>query len=269
MISWTDITPVEEHQGVWFKREDLFEHDGMNGTKYRQLLWLMTKQPITGVVSGAVSHSPQLPMVASVAKDLGVPCVQFCGSRSGTAADGEALGASTVLVNPGYGPLLNRKAKDYAAEHSFLHVQTNITSDEIEPFHRVSAPQVQNIPEHIETLIIPAGSRNSAVSIIYGLHLFPKPNLKQILLLNINTDIKRRDREMGQRLAACGLAMYPCKVLTYDLFDGFTDYNKLQKASWDGIKFHGRYEAKCWNFLQHIQYPLDDKSLFWIVAGEI
>ena len=99
-------------------------------------------------------------------------CVQFSGARKNMALAGEKLGAKTILVNPGYGPLLNKRAKDYAKEHGWLRIETNITvtkSDaDIEAFHRVGSEQVRNLPDHMATLIIPAGSRNSAVSILYG-----------------------------------------------------------------------------------------------------
>jgi hypothetical protein len=46
-----------------------------------------------------------------------------------------------------------------------------MTSDaDIEAFHRVGSEQVRNLPDHMETLIIPAGSRSSVVSVLYGLH---------------------------------------------------------------------------------------------------
>ena len=47
VVKWEDylrhLTPVENHQGVWFKREDYFAplgYGGPNGSKMRQLIWL-------------------------------------------------------------------------------------------------------------------------------------------------------------------------------------------------------------------------------------
>jgi len=170
-----DLPPVEKIGDLWFKREDKFSLDGMhNGSKFRQLIWLFSRKSFPGVASGAVTGSPQLPMVAACAKHYGMKCVQFTGARKNMALAGEKLGAKTILVNPGYGPLLNTRARDYAKEHGWLRIETNITvntsNTDIEAFHRVGAEQVRNLPDHIETLIIPAGSRNSAASILYGLH---------------------------------------------------------------------------------------------------
>jgi hypothetical protein len=45
--------------------------------------------------------------------------MQFTGARKNMALAGEELGAETILVNPGDGPLLNKRAADYARKHGF------------------------------------------------------------------------------------------------------------------------------------------------------
>jgi adenylate kinase family enzyme len=72
VCSWEDhlldLTPVENIGGMWWKREDKFAPIGygnINGSKLRQLIWLFSQKRYPGVVSGAVTGSPQLPMVAA------------------------------------------------------------------------------------------------------------------------------------------------------------------------------------------------------------
>lgn len=271
-------TPVENIGGLWFKREDKFSPDGMhNGSKFRQLIWLFSRAKFPGVVSGAVTGSPQLPMVAACAKHYGMECVQFTGARKNMAVSGEKLGAKTKLVNPGYGPLLNTRARDFARKHGWLQIETNITvttgNADIEAFHRVGSEQVRNLPDHIETLIVPAGSRNSAVSILYGLHRYPPMRLKTIILMNINKNLGKHEEEMWERLKACGVSRNDYDVKTYDVFaNGYTNYEKLMPFSYSGIVFHSRYEGKCLNFVK--DHPTDfrpyinDRTLFWIVGSE-
>ena len=273
-----DLTPVEKIGDLCFKRDDKFSPDGMhNGSKFRQLIWLFSRKSFPGVASGAVTHSPQLPMVAASAKHYGMECVQFSGARKNMALAGEKFDAQTILVNPGYGPLLNRRAKDYAEAHGWLHIETNITlttSDaDIEAFHRVGSEQVRNLPDHIETLIIPAGSRNSAVSILYGLHRFPPNNLKKIILMNINKNLAKHENEMWQRLNACGVAGLPYQFETYDVFaNGYTNYEKLMRFSYGSLAVHPRYEGKCFCYLRDhpatFQPYMNETTLFWIVGGE-
>jgi hypothetical protein len=273
-----DLTPIEKIGDVWFKREDKFSPDGMhNGSKFRQLIWLFSRAKFPGVVSGAVTGSPQLPMVAACAKHYGMKCVQFTGALKNMAMAGKKLGAKTILVNPGYGPLLNKRAKDYAESHGWLRIETNITvttSDaDIEAFHRVGSEQVRNLPDHMETLIIPAGSRNSAVSILYGLHRYPPKSLKKIIFMHINKNLAQHENEMWERLKACGVHKNGYDIKTYDVFaNGYTNYEKVMPFTYNGLQFHGRYEAKCWNYINdnpsEFRPYLNDKALFWIVGSE-
>ena len=273
-----DLTPVEPIGDVWFKRDDLFSPDGVhNGSKFRQLIWLFSRRQFPGVVSGAVTGSPQLPMVAACAKHYGMKCVQFTGALKNMALAGEKLGAETILVNPGYGPLLNRRAKDYAAAHGWLRIETNITvttSDaDIEAFHRVGSEQVRNLPDHMETLIVPAGSRNSAVSILYGLYRYPPKSLKRIIFMHINKNLAKHEKEMWARLKACGVCDVGYDIETYDVFaNGYTNYEKLMPFSYGSLAMHPRYEGKCWSYIndhpEAFRPYLNDKTLFWIVGSE-
>ena len=272
------LTPVEKIGDIWFKREDTFSPDGAhNGSKFRQLIWLFSRAKFPGVVSGAVTGSPQLPMVAACAKHYGMKCVQFTGARKNMALAAKKLGARTKLVNPGYAPLLNRRAKDYAQKHGWLRIETNITvttSDSgIEAFHRVGSEQVRNLPSHMETLIIPAGSRNSAVSVLYGLHRFPPKSLKKIIFMHINKNLAQHENEMWERLNACGVGELPYQFETHDVFaDGYTNYEKLMRFTYGPVVMHPRYEGKCFNYMKDrpeaFRPYMNDKTLFWIVGSE-
>lgn len=273
-----DLTRVEKIGDVWFKREDTFSPDGMhNGSKFRQLIWLFSRKSFPGVASGAVTGSPQLPMVAACAKHYEMKCVQFSGARKNMALAGENLGAETTLVNPGYAPLLNSRAKDYATKHGWLRIETNITvttSDaDIEAFHRVGSEQVRNLPEHMETLIIPAGSRNSAVSILYGLRRHPPKSLKKIIFMHINKNLVKHEKEMWQRLKACGVGALPYQFETHDVFaNDYTTYEKLMPFTYNNVVMHPRYEGKCFNYIKdhpaEFRPYLNEKTLFWIVGSE-
>lgn len=224
-----------------------------------------------------MTGSPQLPMVAACAKHYQMKCVQFTGAKKNMALAGARLGAETILVNPGYGPLLNKRAQEEAVKRGWLRIETNITvttSDaEIEAFHRVGSEQVRNLPEHMETLIIPAGSRNSAVSILYGLHRYPPKSLKTIILMHINKNLEKHEKEMWERLKACGVDKNVYDIKTYDVFaNGYTNYEKLMPFTYHGLRCHSRYEGKCMNFISDnpsaFRPYLNDKTLFWIVGSE-
>ena len=148
-----------------------------------------------------------------------------------------------------------------------------VTDEEIEAFHRVGSEQVRNIPDHIETLMVPAGSRNSVSSIFYGLHRYPPKSLKTVILMNIHKNLEKNEKWMQERLGKCGVESLPYAIKTYDVFaNGYTNYDKLMPCAYNGLVFHSRYEGKCWNYIQdnltEFRPYINDKTLFWIVGSE-
>ena len=59
------------------------------------------------------------------------------------------------------------------------------TAQEIYDFHKIGAEQVKNIPDEVTDLVIGAGSCNSSTSVLLGLALYPKKNLKRIHLVEL------------------------------------------------------------------------------------
>lgn len=284
-----DLTPVEPFGGIWLKREDRFAplgYGNINGSKLRQLIWLFSQNCKAGVTSGAVTGSPQLPMVAACANHWGIPCIQFTGGNGEMVSAGEAFGATTELVNPGYAATLNAKAKKEAERRGWFHVETNITvehkinpPERVEAFHRVGSEQCQNIPDHIETLLIPAGSCNSLTSILYGLARFKPKSLKTIHLFRImkNADKHRQwtsDRLGTIRRVTADPLPLPYKFIEHNLVEGkkpYTSYNELRPYRHKGLEFHPRYEGKCLNYMKEnlgtFRPLLNEKTMFWIIGS--
>ena len=201
-----DVTPVELHSGMYFKREDKFAPKGyghINGSKLRQCLFLVNKwknEGSKGVVSGSVSQSPQHAFISELCKHYNMGCVIVHAKKDIAKSPylklANSNGAKFVKSKVGYAKTLGSISKrllDKLPNHHYL--ETNITLedkfnswDEIADFHRVGAEQVRNIPDHIERMIIPCGSCNSVTSIMYGLALYPKPNLKDIVLMGIGNN---------------------------------------------------------------------------------
>lgn len=195
------LTPVEQLQGVYFKREDYFAplgYGGINGAKLRQCIWLTGRARAAGftrVVSGASVKSPQLSMGAAVSTHFGMkPTMVIGSSRMETALRHENValasmfGADFALARIAYNPALQKAARERAASTNSYLLQYGITTDgppdAVEAFHRLGAQQVQSIPDDVDTLYLPAGSCNSCVSVLYGLALFPRP-LRRVVLFGI------------------------------------------------------------------------------------
>ena len=292
-----DLTPVENIGGMWWKREDKFAplgYGGINGSKLRQLIWLFSRKQYSGVIGGAVVQSPQLIMVASCAKHWNIPCVQVIGGKPESSLKYDMvrmaveLGARSVFFNPGYAATLNSKAREMSRNgmSGYLHVETNITvchkvnpPEQVEAFHRVGSEQVKNVPDHIETLILPAGSCNTLVSVLYGLGRFRPKGLKNVILLRISPNADKKRKWTKERLAiiedASGtpLRSLPYNFIEHDLVgSGFTTYGDTMKATFGEIVFHERYEAKCVRFMREnraaFQPFINDSALFWIVGSK-
>jgi hypothetical protein len=292
-----DLTPIENIGGMWWKREDKFAplgYGNINGSKLRQLIWLFSQKQYPGVVSGAVTGSPQLPMVAACAKHWNISCVQVIGGRPESSLKhemvkiGVELGAKSVFCNPGYAATLNSKALEMSRNgmSGYLHVETNITvchkvnpPEQVEAFHRVGSEQIRNVPNHIQTLILPAGSCNTLVSVLYGLGRFRPKSVKNVILLRISPSADKKRKWTKDRLAiiedASGtpLRSLPYNFIEHDLVGrGYTTYADTMKATLGEIVFHERYEAKCvrfmWENRSAFQPFMNDGALFWIVGSK-
>ncbi|AUR97898.1 tryptophan synthase beta subunit-like PLP-dependent enzyme [Vibrio phage 1.244.A._10N.261.54.C3] len=328
-----DQTPVElhEHEGrkMWFKREDLFAPlgaGGINGSKLRQALYLMEQHLANGgspdVASASVIGSPQLFMSAALAKHfggktwsvLGVTTPDKCIKHE-MIKSASWFGVEWSFCGSGFNSALQPfclELKDKFCPKG-LYVQYGITLDHkvesakaIADFHKVGGHQVKNIPDHIETLVLPFGSANSATSFFTGLAMYPKPNLKKIVLIGIGPNklewLDKRLSMIGEELNLPHITAWSknyfdnrdlemdTKPKTRRLFGGETakpkieplfevehhdlhstkyyTYNDLIPASWDDIEMHPRYEGKVLTYLQdHLPHHIHEKSLFWIVGS--
>ena len=290
----TELSPVEKRGGLWFKRDDLFApfgEGGVNGSKLRQLIWLVGKaqeQGYKGIIAGAVAGSPQHVMMARVANYFGMKCAVLSGVKNPQKSPMLALavkyGAEYVPYQCGYAAALQSKAfklqktekyKDYFVVETNITVLEKFNSlERIRDFHSVGAMQVQNIPDEVDTLILPAGSCNSAVSVLYGLYLYPKPNIKTIYLMGIGSLGSRDIEYVFRRLGGfCPEAVD--KTITFEYRNlngtGFCKYNDLMECSYEGIVFHPRYESKIFTYAKEkglLETWKSSNSLFWIVGSE-
>jgi len=319
LIKWEDhihdLSPVQQVGDMYFKREDFFAplgYGNINGSKLRVCIWLISeavKAGAKGVIHGAVTGSPQHPMVATICKHFGIPCVDVVGSKDiekhKNLAIAKQMGATFEFCDVGYAKTLEANAYRLAKEKykGYFVLETNITVNEgrnsaerIRTFHGVGAEQAKNIPDHIETIMIPAGSCNSVVGVLMGIPFFRPKNLKKIVTFGIGNYGSKDPDFIRRRLElidwAPGLPsnyVFPFKkdgVLSFtsdaspyiiehhDINgSGFCQYSDLMPYTHESIEFHPRYEGKIWNYMK--KYPkkfeqyMNPKTMFWIVGGSV
>ena len=335
-IKWEDylfeMTPVEQINGTFFKREDKFAplgYGGINGSKLRQCIWLVNDyvnnsvDPI-GIISGTSVKSPQLPMGSAVAEHYGLKSLHVIGAtKPEIAHKHENVAMATwfgaeFYVNKkiAYNPVLQRKVKQIMSEDKekskYFYLEYGITVDHTEPwntkekierFHFVGSEQVKNIPEEVETLIIPAGSCNSCTSILYGISRFKPKNLKNVYLIGIGpnkidfieerlniieevSDIpmkrfrryyhdsskkqEKYDNNLEHFMELDKDDDYSFNLHHFDLHTTkYVDYQDEMPYNYGKVEFHPTYEGKVMTYVMEKMPELfGQKTMFWIVGSK-
>lgn len=306
------LTPVENHAGMWFKREDKFAplgYGGINGSKCRQIIWLINRGTEHGAMvlySGASVKSPQLSMSAIVGAHYGMATRLVLGAtKPETAARhpnvqaAARFGAHFTIIPVAYNPALQRKVRDlHQSSPGSMMIEYGITLDhrknlpeDIVAFHELGANQVRNLPD-VEELIIPAGSCNTLVSVLYGIAKY-RTSVQRIFTLGIGPDkllwvhdrlriieqtegidiipIFNRIWPQYQSLAAAYSSRFRNQIewKHFNLQDaGFASYQDEMKETQGDIAFHGTYEGKMVRWLrQQDLWRSDNSQCFWIVGS--
>lgn len=274
-----EITPVENIDGLWFKREDKFLPFGaktVNGGKLRQCFSLINeiKDKYQGVISFCSINSPQAPITAAVAKHFNLKCMIFYGGttkqnlmKNEMAKIAKEYGAEIeIAANTGRHNVLLNKAKEYAEKNNYFVIEYG--------FNIIKYPnlllgaisnQVQNIPDELDNLIVTCGSGITTTGILIGIHNYKK-KVKQIHLVNTAPN---RLEKIKDNLSKYGIDIKEFDIQIHDLFHRKNfSYDKGIKVIYKGIKMHPNYEAKSFSWLYH-ESNIDihnGKNLFWIVG---
>lgn len=291
VIRWEDyigkLTPVENHQGVWFKREDYFAplgYGGPNGSKLRQLIWLVNRNRHGKeyILSGASVKSPQLSMTTIVGSHYYLQTELVIGATNTTSAlkhpnvaIAARFGAKFHIVNVAYNPYLQKTVNELKRENTLVveygitleHAKHDVES--VKKFHVLGAEQVKNIPTTVDTLIVPAGSCNSLVSVLVGLAMHPT-SVKKLRTYGIGPEkvdwVRERMRYIGFDIDKLGIEWRHINLQEI----GYCDYQMEIPFDWGNgdIKFHPTYEGKMMSWLaKNDPIPRDDKHLVWIVGS--
>ena len=253
------------------------------------------------MISGASVHSPQLSMGTAVANHFGLPSTHVIGATNPEASlkhlDVEMatlMGAEFQYSKVAYNKALQSKVQELRKQPKYagyFYLEYGVSLDhwnhparDIEAFHNIGAAQVQNIPE-CENLIIPAGSCNSLVSILYGIAMF-KPKIRNIVLIEIGpskrTWVNDRAIAIQSALRSYSGSTYtghpPARVLDGSLYPverhdlhgtGYVSYQQTMKYQHKNIEFHSRYEGKVMTYLADRRPDLlNENNIIWIIAGE-
>jgi hypothetical protein len=284
-----DLTPCELRGGIWWKREDLYriEPYGVNGSKLRACQHLMSRagDDVLQVVSASSVLSPQAAMAGVVAEQLGLECEIIVGAttpekavKHKSVAIAVAAGATVRSVPVAYNTYLQKQALEAALRPGAWRLPYGITTPveaplgDVEAFLQVGGAQVANLPDEVETLVLPFGSANTACGVLYGLHDQRPAALTDVYLMEIGPS--RRDWAQD-RLASVGRAMVPDGVRMHyiTLHEVWASYGDKMPETMEDIVFHPTYEGKMIRWLNLVKpewwVRRDGTTCFWIVGGPI
>lgn len=236
------ITPIEKHNDIYVKRDDLFTFKNVCGGKVRSALELCKGS--TGLVTAGSRHSPQIKIIAEIAHDMGVPFHAHTAFGSITPELQFALdrGAKLFPCKPGFNNAIIGRAKKDAAKLGYTYIPFGMDCEEaIEQ----TSLQVQNIPSEVKRIVVIVGSGISFLGIARGLKR-AKLNIP-LIGIQVGADPSKR------------FIQYKLSYMNYTLIKSPYAYEDKVCASINGIDLDPIYEAKCVEFLQK-----DD--LFWIVG---
>ena len=288
----TDVTPVELHDGMYYKREDCFSRpSGANGSKLRACFHLAERAKAAGaltIVSAQSVLSPQAVISATVAQELGMRHISVVGGTTPDKAvknisirKAQELGSTVLALAPvGYNPAIQKAAKELVdgdPTHTHWQLPYGISCpdsyglDAVRDFVEVGAAQVANVPDSVTRIVLPFGSGNTAAGVLYGLQEIGWDGVVE--LMTVGPD---KRAWLNDRLAQ--LEMSPSfRVNQHYLHPTFATYGDRMKETIDGIEMHPTYEGKVVRYLNHREMvgledwwgDRDESVLFWIVGGPL
>jgi 1-aminocyclopropane-1-carboxylate deaminase/D-cysteine desulfhydrase-like pyridoxal-dependent ACC family enzyme len=274
-----NLTPVEEHGGLLYKRDDLFLPFGEYGTsggKVRQAISLIgenidnIKDNYKGtIVTHTQVHSTTGTILTRVAKHFGIKCIICVGGTNPKSLKNHHMmmlaehwgGEIRNMCGHGmHGPVMNRLRKLAEEENYFNAVFSDNISFYPESVLDTTANQVKNIPDKLENMVISVGSGIQMAGILRGIVKYKK-QIKNIYGVCIGPDRRKKIDYYANPLEYFPLPNY--EMITLD-----TQYGKGATEFFNGGQMDELYEAKAYRWMKD-NINLDEKTLFWIVGRRL
>lgn len=253
------MTPVEEINGYYFKRDDKFEIHGVKGGKARsayQLILDGVNKGFADYVTAGSRMSPQCEIVSHLCEQMGLNAHLFMPSGKETSVLRNIANNKSSIVHKckvGYNSVICSHAEKFAKENNFFYIPFGM---ECEANVEITKHQVQNIPQGIKRIVMPCGSGMSMISVIKGLEYYGRTEIPVVGIqvgkdptYNLNKFLGYKDNLFGGH--------------NYAIIKSPLDYHQAPDVTtFCGIELDPIYEAKCIPFLQK-------GDLLWIVGKRL
>lgn len=230
-----NVTPIERHGDIWIKRDDLFEIGGVRGGKVRTCFVLA--QGARGLVTAGSRASPQINIVASIGRHMGIPVRAHCpmGALSPELLSAQEKGAEIIQHRAGHNVVIIARAREDADARGWTEIPFGMECSEA--VYQTSQQYV-DIPRDVKRIVVPVGSGMSLCGILAGMDRFR--DWRPLLGVVVGADPWKR----LERYAPCFWE------LNCVLKNSGSDYHAALHRSIDGVALDPHYEAKCVDFLE-------------------
>lgn len=270
------ITPVEQLEpALWVKRDDLYEVAGVRGGKARTCYHLASQPGALGLVTAGSRSSPQVNIVAHVARHLNLPCRVHTptGELSPEVLQAREAGAEVIQHKGGYNTTIIARARDDAKRLGWVNIPFGMECFEATEQTSLQVESLCGLVAEgsVERIVVPVGSGMSLCGILHGVEKYAlwDAGLKSVLGVRVGSDPTKRLLNYGPRDSMFGSGLGQSLVPSYlasgrlGLLDSGTDYHQPAPEShvlrWSGLVLDPHYEAKC---VPHLR----SGDLLWVVG---
>ena len=272
------LTPVEEHEGIYYKRDDMFcPYGDVNGGKVRQTRLLFSKYVCPpggwrGVVAAVSVHSPTGPVISRVAKSYGISCIIAVGGTTPENLDKlpmmkltKHFGAEVrIVAGHGMKNAITARVNEICKETGYHNIDfSHHIYNDADLMFNTNGDQVENIPDELDVLVMSLGVGIQFACVLKGLKKYNK-KVKRIIGVQVGPDRRKLiDGYLNQNPLT-----EPRFDLEYELVQYKSAYSKPEIQKVSDFYLDDIYEAKAHKWmLENIN--IDQKILFWCVGRRL
>ena len=265
-----ELTPVEEYDGILYKRDDLYApyENFITGGKIRQCRDLVRtnldyiRDECDSTIATASSiQSPQAPIVSKVAEEFGLKSIIGFGNSTIEKATRhkamswcQDLGSELIVLSKsqGFNNVLYYNLNKLNESRKFFPILFGYAAQKYrESIITRIAEQVQNV--ECDVLYVPVGSGVTLTGILEGVLKYSK-KFRVVALQPFGHD---RRKSIHANLES------PSWEYSYDWKEGNYGYGKLLKKN-VGFELDMIYESKAFDM---IEFNKEENSCFWVIGN--
>ena len=268
------ITPVEDHYDIWYKRDDLYcPYGDVNGGKVRQTQKLFEKYSnMPGVIASVSVHSPTGPVISSVAREFGIPCIIAVGGTKPENLDklpmmrlSKHFGAEVrIVAGHGMKNAITARVNEICKETGYHNIDfSHHIYNDADLMFNTNGDQVENIPDELDVLVMSLGVGIQFACVLKGLKEYNK-KVKRIIGVQVGPDRRKLiDGYLNQNPLT-----EPRFDLEYELVQYKSAYSKPEIQQVGDFYLDDIYEAKAHKWMLN-NIDLNQKILFWCVGRRL